>query len=540
MTEPGRGYRFVAEVRTLTIPARTSTQQRPATEASAALSTSQLKTASSRSSIAVLPFVNLTGDPGKEYFSDGMAEELIHVLARVPGLRVPSRTSSFAYKGRQVDLRQIARDLDVETVLEGSVRSAGERIRVVAQLVNASTGFHVWSHSWDRQFEDLFKVQDELASAIVRALGFSANDSVIGVAQAPPTSDLEAYQLYLQGLSLSSRPSMQNLRRAIDLFKQAKARDPHFTRADTAAIAARMSLTSWGFTMDQSLSDAEREARQVLALDPRFALAHVLLGVASACRGRYLDAEKHFGAALALESSQPYLLYPSYGTSVLWPAGQIRRSLHETEEAYRHAPTEALVVALLSLLHMILANDAEALRFARLAVDLGGPHRAMHSVQSVAALRDRRYEEAADELFASMPGPVQTQLDPAVLKLACSAVGDASHKPAALASLSRLDITTGEARLDVYLQVRVVLLYTLLGTLDSAFEHANRFLDRFAESNEIGQSGMWGTLWFPEMRPFREDSRFTALATRLGLMDYWKQYGPPDDCELRDGKLIVG
>ncbi len=126
-TVPGRGYRFVAEVH------------------------GEPKVAGARiASIAVLPFVNLTGEPEKDYFGDGMAEELIHMLTRVPGLRVPSRTSSFAYKGRGVHVRNIARDLDVSLVLEGSVRSAGERIRVTAQLVNAETGYHQWSQTFDR------------------------------------------------------------------------------------------------------------------------------------------------------------------------------------------------------------------------------------------------------------------------------------------------------------------------------------------------------------------------------------------------------
>ena len=541
VTEPGRGYRFVAEVRTLTIPARTSVQQQPATEASTALPTSQpTTTPTSRSSIAVLPFANLTGDPGKEYFSDGMAEELIHVLTRVPGLKVPARTSSFAYKGKNVDVRQIARDLGVATVLEGSVRSAGERIRVVAQLVTASTGFHVWSHSWDRQFEDLFKVQDELAGAIVRALGLSASGSAIGsLAQAPPTNDLEAYQLYLQGLALRSRLSEQNVLRAIELFEQASARDPTFTRAVAAAVTERSQLTSWGIRVHQTLAATEREARQALALDPGLAEAHAVLGQVEGRRGRWLEAEKHCRAALSDEGADPYLR-ARYASQVLWPVGHLRQSLHEIGEAYRLAPADSQVVTALALMHMIRANDAEAVRYARLAVDLGLSERVvvLPVIQSHAALRAKRYDEAAEQMFAGVPVALRTQLDPAALKLAYSALGDASHKPAALDALRELDVTTGDATIDLFLQIHVILLYTLLGALDGAFEQANRFLDRFAESGEIGNPGVWGTLWFPEMRPFREDSRFAALATRLGLMDYWKQYGPPDDCELRDGKLI--
>src|SRR5262249_49038 len=150
-----------------------------------------------RKSVAVLPFANLTGDPGKEYFSDGIAEELIHKLGRTPGLRVPSRTSTFAYKGRNADVRQIARDLAVGVVLEGSGRSAGGRLRVTAELVNGEDGFQLWSHSYDRKFEDLFELQDEIAHAIVAALRATLGGAP-AAEQPRPTRSLEAYHLYLQ------------------------------------------------------------------------------------------------------------------------------------------------------------------------------------------------------------------------------------------------------------------------------------------------------------------------------------------------------
>ena len=117
-----------------------------------------------RHSVAVLPFANLTGDATKDYLGQGLAEELIHTLARVPGLRVPARTSSFAYQGRDIDVRRIASELDVGTVLEGSVRAAGERIRITAQLIDGESGYHLWSQHFDRRFEDLFELQDELAA----------------------------------------------------------------------------------------------------------------------------------------------------------------------------------------------------------------------------------------------------------------------------------------------------------------------------------------------------------------------------------------
>ncbi len=150
-----------------------------------------------------MPFANLTGDPSKDYLGDGMAEELINVLVKVPGLTVPSRTSSFAYKGRNTDLRQIAKDLNVSTILEGSVRSAGETIRVTAQLIDAQTDRHLWSETYDRKSSDLFKLQDDLAHEIVTAFKTTMNADLPDISsQDPPTKDVEAYGLYLQGIAL--------------------------------------------------------------------------------------------------------------------------------------------------------------------------------------------------------------------------------------------------------------------------------------------------------------------------------------------------
>ena len=179
----------------------------------------------------MLPFANLTGDPGKEYFSDGMAEELIHTLAHLPGLRVPARTSSFAYKGRNIDVRQIARDLQVAAVLEGSVRSAGKRIRVTAQLIDAESGYHIWSQNYDRKFEDLFELQDALATEIVRALRSHLGSDLSGaLPHVPPTRDIDAYHLYLRSLELADNPIVNMPRAAQDLQNAHRSRPALRTR----------------------------------------------------------------------------------------------------------------------------------------------------------------------------------------------------------------------------------------------------------------------------------------------------------------------
>ncbi len=183
--------------------------------------------------------VNLTGDPGKDYFGDGMAEEIINALGQVQGLKVSARISSFAYKGRNLDIRQIAQDLGVSTVLEGSVRSAGSRIRITAQLIDARSGYQVWSRSYDRDYGDIFKLQDDLAQAILKALQVNLNGAApASVALAPPTQNIEAYDLYLQGES-----GMLVGDHGLARYQRALALDPKFARA---YVGVGLAKSCWG------------------------------------------------------------------------------------------------------------------------------------------------------------------------------------------------------------------------------------------------------------------------------------------------------
>ena len=212
-----------------------------------------------------MPFANLTGDASKDYLGDGMAEELINLLVKVPGLTVPSRTSSFAYKGRNTDIKQIAKDLNVTTILEGSVRSAGETIRVTAQLIDAQTDRHIWSQTYDRKFTDVFKLQDDLAHEIVTAFKTTMNADLPDFqSQAPPTKDPEAYSLYLQGAALVNRNSDASLRAAIEVLEKAIARDPGFA-------VAYLGLANARGLAGQPLADIERDGRKAIALDPDLA-----------------------------------------------------------------------------------------------------------------------------------------------------------------------------------------------------------------------------------------------------------------------------
>ena len=200
-------------------------------------------------SIAVLPFVNMSGEADNEYFSDGISEEILNVLARTPDLRVAARTSSFAYKGQAKEIPDIARELEVRMVLEGSVRRQGERVRITAQLIDASNGFHLWSQAYDRELKDIFAIQDEIAQAIAKELDLKMGGAPGTSATAPtvttPATDLAAYDLYLKGLTLWQARGAANLYEAERLFRAALARDPGFARAWAGLALTHSVLPEW-------------------------------------------------------------------------------------------------------------------------------------------------------------------------------------------------------------------------------------------------------------------------------------------------------
>ncbi|HEU5154407.1 MAG TPA: protein kinase, partial [Gemmatimonadales bacterium] len=293
-----------------------------------------VKSAPPLKAIAVLPLTNMSADPENEYFSDGMTEEIINAMAKVPGVQVASRTSSFTFKGKQADVRQIGEKLGVTSVLEGSVRKVGNRIRITAQLVNVENGYHLWSETYDRQLEDVFAIQDEISRAIAEALklrlGSDAGQLVV------PSANLEAYNLYLKGRFFFNKFTEQGLRKALDLFQHTLLQDPGYGRAyagiadvwcnladdwvapdeayPMAKAAAQKALqrdpelaeaiTSLGKVLcwhEWDFSGAERQLEHAVALSPNYAEAHYVLGTALPLVGRLPDAIEELRKAIVLD-----------------------------------------------------------------------------------------------------------------------------------------------------------------------------------------------------------------------------------------------
>ena len=229
-------------------------------------------------SIAVLPFINMSEDRNNEYFSDGLSEELIDLLTKIPGLHVPARTSSFYFKGRQSTIAEIARALSVAHVLEGSVRKSGKTLRITAQLIRADNGYHLWSQTYDRQLDDIFKVQDEIAGAVVAALKVSLLEG--RAPRAPRTSNTEAYTLYLQGKSIYQRGTESDFNSAAQYFHRALALDANFAPAwaTLANLHADTFATYHSRPYAEVSADAHAAADRAVAIDPKLSAAHQALG----------------------------------------------------------------------------------------------------------------------------------------------------------------------------------------------------------------------------------------------------------------------
>ncbi|HQR24663.1 MAG TPA: tetratricopeptide repeat protein [Steroidobacteraceae bacterium] len=264
-----------------------------------------------RNSIAVLPFVNMSQDTANEYFSDGISEEILNSLAQIPALKVAARTSSFSFKGEKKEVPDIARDLKVRMVLEGSVRKQGERVRITAQLIDAENGFHVWSQTYDRDLKDIFAVQDEIAHAIAGALRMKLAATHAASNGKPGSVDVQAYDLYLRGLALWQARGKDNIRAALSCFKQATARDPKLAKAWAGIALVETISPDWFGTPEDEAARATRDAAErALALDPTLPEAYAALGNTAFNDGRWDTGRALFDRAIALS--------PSYATAWQW------------------------------------------------------------------------------------------------------------------------------------------------------------------------------------------------------------------------------
>jgi TolB-like protein/Tfp pilus assembly protein PilF len=274
--------------------------------------------------------VNLSRDPDQEYFADGLAEELLNLLARIPGLRVAGRTSSFAFKGKSEDRRSIGQKLNVATVLEGSVQKAGDRIRINMQLINVADGYHLWSETYDRKLIDVFAVQDEIAQAVVNALKLKLLPGQAPTSIQHHTGNPEVYTRYLLGRQFSNHTTLDGFRRAAESYEKALELEPEFAPAWAGLAQATYWITDWAESaadISEGHHRALAAAEKAVALGPNLAEAFVARGVVrSATRQDWEGAKEDFQRALALSPESPDV-QRDYSLFVLRPLGRAQEAI---------------------------------------------------------------------------------------------------------------------------------------------------------------------------------------------------------------------
>jgi len=451
-------------------------------------------------SVAVLPFVNMSSDRENDYFSDGITEELINALANVEGLRVSSRTSAFAFKGKDVGVRKIGEELSVATVLEGSVRREGGNVRVTAQLVNAADGYHLWSKTYDRELKNIFALEDELARSIARALAPRLGTPGSAPLVRETTASAAAHDAYLRGRYIWNRRTKEGLLKAISFFQQAIAEDPSYALAYTGLSDSCAALIVYGSARtSEQLPKAKQAVRRALELDDTLAEAHASLGLVSWYDYDWKTSERELQRAIELN--------PRYAPAHHWLGamlgfqGRLAEAKVEIDRARQLDPTSPIANSASAMLHDWTHEYPLAIEEAKKALELvpGFPNGVWFL--AVAYAQSGRYDEA---LALLGPG---TERDNYLLGLRGYVLAISGEREAARRALAEI---MDQAARGYVPPSSVALIHASLGDKDAAFA----WLDKAYAESDFDLRHLKVAPYWDSLRP---DPRFARLLQRVHL-----------------------
>ena len=459
-------------------------------------------------SIAVLPFTNMSGAADREYFSDGITEDILTKLAQIPGLEVASRTSVMRYKKTEKSAREIGQELDVSVLLEGSVRQSGDQVLITAQLIDARADRHIWAEEYKRGVADIFEVQNEIARKITSALALRISTAEMQRVVRRYTDNPRAYDLYLRGRFLWNRRSTADLTKAIDYYKQALAVDPDYALA-YSGLAETYATPSSPLRPAESRVEAKLAARRALQLDPALARAQAALAYAMIPERDWRLTEAAFKKAIAMDSS--------YATAHQWYA-EFLASRHRFDEAI----TEVKIAESIDPFSMVIGwnvartlvfagRDEQALQQLRKVQTLyPDDGRVRHGLQE-ALIRLRRYDELRTELPRLLP-PSSTPRQVAKAQAALER-GIPAYYESRLELVMSLTKPEPQSRGAVSMLQTKALLYALLGRAAEAMD----CLEQLERDGEISSALFIEISASPDYDLIRNDPRFKQLVHRLGV-----------------------
>jgi len=463
-------------------------------------------------SIAVLPFVNMSSDPEQDYFSDGLSEEILNLLARIPDLKVIGRTSSFAFKGMNEDLRIVGQKLDVKTLLEGSVRKSGNEVRITAQLIDASNASHIWSETYNRTLDDIFAVQDDVAAAIIDALQIHVG---VNPTRGRPTDSAEAYTLFLKARAahnvLDGRHTKEYALKAIEL-------DPNFAEAHEL-----LALCYWWLCgeADQQRIMGEFAAR-ALALDPELVLAEALFAIGNVETYSFLGDMEALERAVRKQPDNPELLWAL--TWDLLEAGYLREALRIAQRHVELDPLSAKANAELANALYAVGRTSESLMTRELALQLGNEFANWVIGNTNLAERQDDIAIAHFEAFLEQKGLPSNWVRDLVIGARDPASGQAyldRHIPQIIASMP-------EANAFINLEFALTNWYVFFGFLDRYFElviDVGLTDSAWTEADFL----IWSSTKYRRLG-LTAHPKYLEVAKSIGMVELWEQRGPPDFC----------
>ena len=443
-------------------------------------------------SIAVLPFVNMSSDKEQEFFSDGISEELLNLLAKIPQLQVTARTSSFSFKGKEIAIPEIARTLHVANVLEGSVRKAGNSVRITAQMIRAGTGTQLWSQTYDRKLDDIFAIQEEIAADVVRKLQVT----LLGDAPKVPTTDPEAYALYLQGVQVARQGSAEGYEQSDALYRKALAIDPRYAPAWVGSAQNLSAEANAGLlSTREGYTRAREAAEKALAIDPGYAPAHALLGYVASAENDLAGAARHLRRALALNPADMYVLRNS--AVLLQALGRIDEALLVDETIVRRDPVNPITLSNLGLLQNITGRRDAAIASFRTVLSLAPGRAAVHSHLGYTLLMKGDAASALAEIEMET-----SEIHKVIfLPMAYFALGRQADSDAALAALT--------ARYEKDAAYNIACVHAFRHEADAAFAWLDKAI-------EYGDPGLSEIVTDPSLGSIHADPRWLPFLRKAG------------------------